>query len=183
MTHSERPGDRRIRGNALLRGRIRAAAVTAVGSLALAVLATGCAGTDSAMDDGASGAVAASTSPSPSVIRTLDPTTTAPPTTEPPTTTASAEPVVTTSPPTTRPAPRPTTHRPVVPRPTTPRPVTHAATVAPPPDGGDILSPSGKHYAAGQFCKKAHLGLTTHDAHGAVIKCVPDGDYNRWTHV
>ncbi|WP_143120633.1 hypothetical protein [Actinacidiphila alni] len=71
----------------------------------------------------------------------------------------------------------------MTPKPVTHKPVTHKPTVAPPPDSGDILAPSGNHYAAGQFCKKAHLGLTTHDAHGAVIKCERDGSYNRWTHV
>ncbi|MBB6174735.1 endonuclease YncB(thermonuclease family) [Nocardiopsis mwathae] len=51
-----------------------------------------------------------------------------------------------------------------------------------PADQGIILAPSGKHYAAGQFCKHAHLGMTTKDAGGGTLRCdFHDGEANaRW---
>ncbi|MEN2419700.1 MULTISPECIES: hypothetical protein [Streptomyces] len=43
-----------------------------------------------------------------------------------------------------------------------------------------ILAPSGNHYRRGQFCKKAHLGLTTQDAHGATLTCAMQSGRPHW---
>ncbi|MDA2813131.1 thermonuclease family protein [Nocardiopsis sp. RSe5-2] len=53
------------------------------------------------------------------------------------------------------------------------------------PDDGIIMAPSGKHYAAGQFCKHDHLGQTTQDASGHTLLCAfHDGEANaRWKRV
>ncbi|WP_026123353.1 thermonuclease family protein [Nocardiopsis chromatogenes] len=53
------------------------------------------------------------------------------------------------------------------------------------PDDGIIMAPSGKHYAAGQFCKHDHLGMTTQDASGHTLLCAfHDGEANaRWKRV
>ncbi|WP_017540624.1 thermonuclease family protein [Nocardiopsis halophila] len=50
------------------------------------------------------------------------------------------------------------------------------------PDDGILMAPSGKHYAAGQFCKHDHLGRTTLDASGHTLYCdFHDGEANaRW---
>ncbi|MFK0295102.1 hypothetical protein ACIQU6_32165 [Streptomyces sp. NPDC090442] len=45
---------------------------------------------------------------------------------------------------------------------------------------GVILSPSGNHYQRGQFCKKAHLGLTTRDAHGNRLHCAMQSGRPHW---
>ncbi|MFH8403634.1 hypothetical protein ACH4FX_02515 [Streptomyces sp. NPDC018019] len=45
---------------------------------------------------------------------------------------------------------------------------------------GVILAPSGNHYRRGQFCKKAHLGLTTKDAHGATLSCEMQSGRPHW---
>ncbi|WP_158712073.1 hypothetical protein [Streptomyces rimosus] len=45
---------------------------------------------------------------------------------------------------------------------------------------GVILAPSGNHYRRGQFCKKAHLGLTTQDAHGATLTCAMQSGRPHW---
>ncbi|MFH8346264.1 hypothetical protein [Streptomyces sp. NPDC018045] len=46
--------------------------------------------------------------------------------------------------------------------------------------GSVILAPSGNHYRRGQFCKKAHLGLTTQDAHGATLTCAMQSGRPHW---
>ncbi|MEU7224559.1 hypothetical protein [Streptomyces chrestomyceticus] len=46
--------------------------------------------------------------------------------------------------------------------------------------GDVILAPSGNHYRRGQFCKKAHLGLITKDAHGATLSCEMQSGRPHW---
>ncbi|MFB7631086.1 hypothetical protein ACFC0M_09065 [Streptomyces sp. NPDC056149] len=49
-----------------------------------------------------------------------------------------------------------------------------------PDTAGAILSPSGNYYQRGQFCKKAHLGLTTRDAHGNPLHCAMQSGRPHW---
>ncbi|MDJ0341322.1 hypothetical protein QMK19_14795 [Streptomyces sp. H10-C2] len=55
-----------------------------------------------------------------------------------------------------------------------------APTPTPVGDSGDILAPSGNHYKAGQFCKEAHLGLTTHDGNGRLLRCAMKSGKPHW---
>ncbi|MFF0746495.1 hypothetical protein ACFYVL_39490 [Streptomyces sp. NPDC004111] len=119
------------------------------------------------------------------------------------TTTASPTPTPTpTSTPTASPSPTASTPRPVAPPPRTgekpapkrsstrvqesaPEPRapkrTKAPAPAPAPAEGAILSPSGKHYKAGQFCPKRLRGQSTVDANGTRISCyAAPGDRLRW---
>ncbi|BFV58132.1 hypothetical protein KCMC57_up32360 [Kitasatospora sp. CMC57] len=53
-----------------------------------------------------------------------------------------------------------------------PRRTTAAPTTAAPPAGGcEIVSNAGNCYQAGQFCRNADLGRTTHDAAGRLLYC------------
>ncbi|NEB73966.1 hypothetical protein G3I40_01725, partial [Streptomyces sp. SID14478] len=57
---------------------------------------------------------------------------------------------------------------------------THAKTRAPAAPACEIVSNAGNCYSAGQFCRNADAGSTTHAANGRVIKCVADGSRHRW---
>ncbi|WP_330297016.1 hypothetical protein [Streptomyces sp. NBC_00503] len=104
-----------------------------------------------------------------------------------PTPSASASPTPTqTSPPTAAPAPTP---KPADPKPssaptrTTPKPSAPATTKAPeePASGTcEIVSNAGNCYNAGQFCRKADLGKSTHAANRRMIYCRLDGTQPRW---
>ncbi len=61
-------------------------------------------------------------------------------------------------------------------------PTSHAPASSPPVRtvGCELTSPAGNCYHAGEFCPKADVGLTTHDATGREIVCRPDGSRNRW---
>ncbi|MFD3808886.1 hypothetical protein ACFWTC_36195 [Streptomyces sp. NPDC058619] len=75
-------------------------------------------------------------------------------------------------PPATTQAPRPAT-KPAV------RPTTQAAT-RPAPAACEIVSNAGNCYNAGQFCRKADLGRSTHAGNGRLIHCRLDGSQPRW---
>ncbi|MGW4896065.1 hypothetical protein ACWEQL_27995 [Kitasatospora sp. NPDC004240] len=113
------------------------------------------------------------TPPAPAVV-TTPAAVPAPATTPPP-----APPV--TSPP-APPAPAPTTAAPAAPAappsakaPTTPKATPSerpAPTAAPVPAGDcEIRSEAGNCYKAGQYCRKADLGRSTHDATGRLLTC------------
>lgn len=164
-------------------------ALTVVGSFWCVILAVSAAHPNSPKDDGASSVAVVHESQSATATPTPS-ATTAPPTTpaDSPGPTLSPTPSVSPSPLT-----RPTTAAPVVtksvpaPPATTHRAAPRSTTAAPPADNSgdssDILSPSGRHYAAGQYCPKADLGLTTHDAHGALIRCEMVSGRAHWRHV
>ncbi|MCX4629285.1 MULTISPECIES: hypothetical protein [unclassified Streptomyces] len=62
-------------------------------------------------------------------------------------------------------------------------PATKAPTKeATPPAGGtcEIVSNAGNCYKAGQFCRKADLGRSTHAENGRLIHCRLDGSQPRW---
>ncbi|MGK5628274.1 hypothetical protein [Streptomyces sp. URMC 123] len=44
----------------------------------------------------------------------------------------------------------------------------------------EIRSNAGNCYSAGQFCRKADVGASTHDAKGRLIHCGGDGSRPRW---
>ncbi|MFJ2744495.1 hypothetical protein ACIO3O_33130 [Streptomyces sp. NPDC087440] len=122
----------------------------------------------------------ASATPSPTPTPTATSTPTAVPT--PTTPTPSATTPKPAAPPRTTAPQR--THTPRQSAPKTSAPKTHAPK--PPqrtqaPAGGAILSPSGKHYRAGQFCPKRLRGVSTVDDSGTRISCyAAPGDRLRW---
>ncbi|MER6394334.1 hypothetical protein ABT236_38525 [Streptomyces sp. NPDC001523] len=63
------------------------------------------------------------------------------------------------------------------------RPPSKAPTKAPPePAAADceIVSNAGNCYNAGQFCRKADVGRSTHAGNGRLIHCRQDGKQPRW---
>ncbi|MFF3678971.1 hypothetical protein ACFYYS_34010 [Streptomyces sp. NPDC002120] len=44
----------------------------------------------------------------------------------------------------------------------------------------EIVSNAGNCYNAGQFCRKADLGRSTHAGNGRLIHCRLDGSQPRW---
>ncbi|MEU9165429.1 hypothetical protein AB0D29_34770 [Streptomyces sp. NPDC048424] len=67
------------------------------------------------------------------------------------------------------------------PAPQTPKPVaTTKAPTQPPKADCEIVSNAGNCYNAGQFCRKADLGRSTHAGNGRVIHCRLDGSQPRW---
>ncbi|MCX5533084.1 hypothetical protein OG785_21310 [Streptomyces sp. NBC_00006] len=72
------------------------------------------------------------------------------------------------------PAPTPTRTKAPPPAPT------HSRTQAPAAPACEIVSSAGNCYSAGQFCRNADVGSTTHAENGRIIKCAPDGSRNRW---
>lgn len=68
----------------------------------------------------------------------------------------------------TKPAPKPTTKAP------TREPTEPAAAEC------EIVSNAGNCYNAGQFCRKADVGRSTHAANGRMIYCRQDGGQPRW---
>ncbi|MBT2458916.1 hypothetical protein [Streptomyces sp. ISL-86] len=44
----------------------------------------------------------------------------------------------------------------------------------------EIVSNAGNCYSAGQFCRKADLGRSTHAGNGRIIYCRLDGSQPRW---
>lgn len=100
--------------------------------------------------------------------------TSAPPTTAAPSpsTTPAATPVAKT--PTAAPTTRHTTKA-------TPRPTTNPPkTTKPAPAACEIVSNAGNCYNAGQFCRKADIGSSTHAGNGRMIYCRQDGSRGRW---
>ncbi|MFE0772650.1 hypothetical protein [Streptomyces sp. NPDC058861] len=115
--------------------------------------------------------------PSPS---TAEPTPTATTATPPPTTEAPAPPKAK---PTAEPPAAPKATR--APKPTTQAPAPKRTTAAPTAAAEatcEIVSNAGNCYSAGQFCRKADLGRSTHAANRRMIHCVMDGDRARWTY-
>ncbi|MFE6460368.1 hypothetical protein [Streptomyces cinereoruber] len=111
--------------------------------------------------------------PSPSTAESTPSATTPPPTTEAP---APPKAKPTTPPPATPKAtraPKPTTEAPA-PKRTTAAPTAAAEATC------EIVSNAGNCYSAGQFCRKADLGRSTHAANRRMIHCVMDGDRARW---
>ncbi|MER8187894.1 hypothetical protein [Kitasatospora sp. NPDC094015] len=96
-------------------------------------------------------------SPTPTVAEAAVPVT--PPAAPPAVTTTKAA-----APRTTAPAPKTTTR-------TAEPPHTDPTTPAPAPAGCEIVSNAGNCYQAGQFCRNADLGRSTHDANGRMIYC------------
>ncbi|WP_405490142.1 hypothetical protein [Streptomyces sp. NBC_00096] len=112
-----------------------------------------------------------SAAPSPSAVVTPSPTPTPPPSLTP---TSAPPPRATPKPADPKPAPAPsrTTVKPQA-------PVTEAP--AEPPGGAcEIVSNAGNCYNAGQFCRKADLGRSTHAANRRIIYCRMDGKQPRW---
>ncbi|WP_033210040.1 hypothetical protein [Streptomyces bikiniensis] len=109
--------------------------------------------------------------PSPS---TAEPTPSATTTAPPPTTEPPAPPKAK---PTTRPPATPKATR--APKPTTQAPAPKRTTAAAEATC-EIVSNAGNCYDAGQFCRKADLGRSTHAANRRMIHCVMDGDRARW---
>ncbi|WP_411105449.1 hypothetical protein [Streptomyces sp. cmx-4-9] len=116
--------------------------------------------------------------PTPSPTPPPSPTPTAAPTKAP----APAPPAATTAPasgagqkapaaPTTRAAAKPA-----------PQPTTKAPAPSAPPAAADceIVSNAGNCYNAGQFCRKADIGRSTHAGNGRMIHCRQDGSQARW---
>ncbi|MFJ3636860.1 hypothetical protein ACIPRL_32230 [Streptomyces sp. NPDC090085] len=65
----------------------------------------------------------------------------------------------------------------------TTKPAAPATTKAPPPPAKaecEIVSNAGNCYNAGQFCRKADLGRSTHAGNGRMIHCRMDGSQPRW---
>ncbi|WP_328925483.1 hypothetical protein OG429_13060 [Streptomyces sp. NBC_00190] len=61
---------------------------------------------------------------------------------------------------------------------------TTKAPTSPPAEPADpaceIVSNAGNCYNAGQFCRKADLGRSTHAGNGRLIYCRQDGSQPRW---
>ncbi|MCZ4096934.1 hypothetical protein [Streptomyces sp. H39-C1] len=63
----------------------------------------------------------------------------------------------------------------------TPRPTTKAPqTTEPAPAECEIVSNAGNCYNAGQFCRNADIGSSTHAGNGRMIHCRQDGSRGRW---
>ncbi|WP_306323627.1 MULTISPECIES: hypothetical protein [unclassified Streptomyces] len=45
------------------------------------------------------------------------------------------------------------------------------------------MSNAGNCYNAGQFCRNADAGRTTHAGNGRIIKCTYSSGANRWVYV
>ncbi|MCX4827506.1 hypothetical protein OG746_01970 [Streptomyces sp. NBC_01016] len=109
-------------------------------------------------------------SPRPSATHSATPSATPKPT-------HSATPTPTPTPTRTKtqaPAPTPTRTKAPPPAPT------HSRTQAPAAPACEIVSSAGNCYSAGQFCRNADVGSTTHAENGRIIKCASDGSRNRW---
>ncbi|WP_326590151.1 hypothetical protein [Streptomyces sp. NBC_01294] len=119
----------------------------------------------------ASSAVPSQTSadPSPSPSPTPSPSVSPSALPSPSVTTADPKPPATQAP---KPATRPAT-KPAAP-PTTKAPTRPATTEC------EIVSNAGNCYNAGQFCRKADLGRSTHAGNGRLIHCRLDGSQPRW---
>ncbi|MGW1174632.1 hypothetical protein ACWD4P_13030 [Kitasatospora sp. NPDC002543] len=141
-------------------GRRRAGLAGLAGLVLTVGLAlTGC--DPSAADGGAtaSAAPSAAATTAPVVTPPAQPAPAAPVTTPP---APPAQPSAPAQPPATKaPQPKVTTAKP----PTDPEPPAAAGA------GCDIRSNAGNCYEAGQFCRNADLGKSTHDAAGRVISC------------
>ncbi|MFD8986344.1 hypothetical protein ACFV0Q_41570, partial [Streptomyces sp. NPDC059564] len=63
-----------------------------------------------------------------------------------------------------------------------PKPTTKAPTTPDEPAKADceIVSNAGNCYNAGQFCRKADVGRSTHAGNGRMIYCRQDGGQPRW---
>ncbi|GAA3279903.1 hypothetical protein [Streptomyces lavendulae] len=112
----------------------------------------------------------ASASPTATPSPTASPTPT--PTASPSATTAAPDAKAPDSPAPTRAATQPA-----------PKPTTKAPTTAPEePAKADceIVSNAGNCYNAGQFCRKADVGRSTHAGNGRMISCRQDGGQPRW---
>ncbi|MFF3806307.1 hypothetical protein [Streptomyces sp. NPDC002032] len=81
---------------------------------------------------------------------------------------ASADPAPARPAATTRPAPEPTTKAPTT------------APDEPAKADCEIVSNAGNCYNAGQFCRKADVGRSTHAGNGRMIHCRQDGGQPRW---
>ncbi|GLX34054.1 hypothetical protein Sros01_01270 [Streptomyces roseochromogenus] len=120
----------------------------------------------------------------PPPLASASPTATPSPTASPtptPTPTAPASPSATTTAPDAKapdsPAPTRAATQPA------PKPTTKAPTTAPEePAKADceIVSNAGNCYNAGQFCRKADVGRSTHAGNGRMISCRQDGGQPRW---
>ncbi|MFE7098644.1 hypothetical protein [Streptomyces erythrochromogenes] len=66
------------------------------------------------------------------------------------------------------------------PAPRTTKPATAKASAPPAKAECEIVSNAGNCYNAGQFCRKADLGRSTHAGNGRLIHCRLDGSQPRW---
>lgn len=120
----------------------------------------------------------------PPTLASVSPTATPSPTASPtptPTPTALPSPSATTAAPDAKapdaPAPTRAATQPA------PKPTTKAPTTAPEePAKADceIVSNAGNCYNAGQYCRKADVGRSTHAGNGRMIHCRQDGGQPRW---
>ncbi|MDH6541778.1 hypothetical protein [Streptomyces sp. SPB4] len=125
----------------------------------------------------------------PPTLASVSPTATPSPTASP-TPTATATPTALPSPSATTAAPD--AKAPDTPAPTraatqpAPKPTTKAPTTAPEEPAKpvkadcEIVSNAGNCYNAGQFCRKADVGRSTHAGNGRMISCRQDGGQPRW---
>ncbi|MFE2287850.1 hypothetical protein ACFXDJ_27250 [Streptomyces sp. NPDC059443] len=159
-----------------------------IGVIRRAVVALAVAGLTVACGPVAGSGASPATPAAPSVLASSPATTTAPPSPSPtPSPSATATPTPT---PTLTPAPTPTpTPKPADPKPapapsrSTAKPPTPVATEVPeePASGTcEIVSNAGNCYNAGQFCRKADLGKSTHATNRRMIYCRLDGTQPRW---
>ncbi|MER7735401.1 hypothetical protein ABTX80_31355 [Streptomyces erythrochromogenes] len=109
-----------------------------------------------------------SLSPSPSASSTPTPSASPSPAAAPPSPAAPA-------------ATRTADPKPPAPRTTKPTaPATTKASAPPAKAECEIVSNAGNCYNAGQFCRKADLGRSTHAGNGRLIHCRLDGSQPRW---
>ncbi|MCP3759557.1 hypothetical protein [Streptomyces sp. TBY4] len=129
---------------------------------------------------GGGGAPAVPSSPAPATTGA----TSAPATPPPPTSAAPApapSPTPTKAPPQTRtPAPADAKPAPTPSRSAAKPPVASRTPQEPPSGACEIVSNAGNCYNAGQFCRKADLGRSTHAANRRIIYCRMDGTQPRW---
>ncbi|WP_424210676.1 hypothetical protein ACN20G_00475 [Streptomyces sp. BI20] len=152
------------------RWRPLAGALLALGALFL----TACDGSDTPTPDSSTSASATPSATASATASASPAASPSPSVTASPTPSAEPEPVKVPATPTAVPTPKAERVAPEKPA---------AAPTRAEPESGDgdvLLSPAGNRYKRGQFCKKAHLGLTTLDSHGSTLYCEMDGSRPRW---
>ncbi|MEU9147748.1 hypothetical protein [Streptomyces sp. NPDC048349] len=118
----------------------------------------------------------------PPPVTSAAPTTAAPVPTPTPTPTPSPTPSAAPTPTADQKAPSAAPAAPAATRPA-PKPTTKAPTKAPTEPAAaecEIVSNAGNCYSAGQYCRKADVGRSTHAANGRIIHCRDDGGQPRW---
>ncbi|MFF3217134.1 hypothetical protein ACFYYB_41770 [Streptomyces sp. NPDC002886] len=127
-----------------------------------------------------SGSAPATSAPATSAPASSAPASSPPASSSPPTS-AAPTPAPTKAPPQTRtPAPADAKPAPKPSRSTAKPPVASKTPQEPPSGVCEIVSNAGNCYKAGQFCRKADVGRSTHAANGRMIYCRMDGAQPRW---